>query len=169
MAVGDHSWIRQVWASNVAGASGAVHQIATVAPNMRLERVLLDFHLAVNSGLSSELLVWVQQGVVINVEWTDAAGGVPPTPSIPRAFDLSSKDILASAYSRMGPAETFTDVHMVPAYDDAVRLDTQVRRRPQSGHTASIWVTWALGAIAGTLPAVGYPKFYARALLTQVA
>lgn len=169
MAVGDHSWIRQVFNPNVAGASGAVHQIASVGPNFRLERVLLDFHLAIDSAGTSDLLVWIQQGVVLHVEWTETAGGVPPTPSIPRAFDLSSKDVLASAFTRVGNAESITSIHMAPAYGDSVRLDTQVRRRPNSGATAGIWVTWALGAIAGTLPAIGYPKFYVRCLLTQVA
>lgn len=169
MAVGDHSWIRQVFASNVAGASGAVHQVASLGPNFRLERVLLDFNLAIDTASSPDLLVWIQQGIVLHVEWTETAGGLPPTPSIPRAFDLSSKDVLASAYTRVGNAESFNTVHMAPAYGDSVRLDTQVRRRPNTGATAGIWVTWALGAIAGTLPAIGYPKFYVRCLLTQVA
>lgn len=169
MAIGDTRWVRQVLVNNAVGSSGRAVQVATVAANERLERVILDFHIAAQSASSTDLLVWVQQGVVVLVEWTTAAGGAPPTPTIPRAVDLGTKDVLASAYTRMGPVETFNDVHMVPAYGDAVRLDARVTRRPTTGGTGSLWVTWALGAIAGTLPAIGFDHFFCRALITQVA
>lgn len=169
MAVGDQRWVRQVRPFNVVGSSGRVELLAGVLANERVNRVVLDWHMAVQSSVSADLNVWVQQGVVLLVEWTDAAGGAPPTPTIPRAADLSSRDVLTSAYTRMGPVETFNDVHMLPAYGDAVRLDARVTRRPTTGGNGSVWVTWALGAIGGTLPAIGFDHYFSRVLIEQVA
>jgi len=169
MAVGDRRWVRSIFASNAVPASGRVNQVASVSANERVERVLLDFHIAAQSSTSADLLRWVQQGVVVLVEWTTTAGGTPPTPVIPRSVDLSTKDVLASAYSRMGPVETFTDVHVVPAYGDAIRLDARVQRRPTTGGNGSLWVTWALAGVSGTLPEIGFEHFFVRVLIEQVA
>ena len=169
MAVGDYSWNRQVVTQNAVPANRGVHLIGGAAANERVERVIVDFHIAAQSSTSSQLLTWVQQGIVLIVEWTTAAGGAPPTPTAPTQADLSDRDILASAYSRMGPVETFTDVHMVPAYGDAIRLDAQVLRRPTTGGNGSLWLGWALGAIGGTPPAIGFEHFFSRVLTQQVA
>lgn len=156
-------------AQNFVPANRGVHLLHNVAANERVERVILDFHIAAQSAVSADLLVWIQQGVVLLVEWTTAAGGAPPMPTAPTQADLSGRDVLASAYTRMGPVETFNDVHMVPAYGDAVRLDAQVLRRPTSGGTGSLWLGWALGAIGGTPPAIGFEHFFSRVLTQQVA
>lgn len=169
MAVGDYSWNRQVIAQNSVPANRGVHLIGGAAANERVERVILDFHIAAQSSTSADLLVWVQQGIVVLIEWTTASGGAPPTPTAPTQADLSGRDVLASAYSRMGPVETFTDVHMVPAYGDAVRLDARVTRRPTTGGNGSVWCTWALGAIGGTPPAIGFEHLFSRVLTQQVA
>lgn len=168
MALGDLIWQRQALIEDTVGAHHDEVAIASVSSNERLERVTVAFYANVVSGDSAVLQTWLDRGVLVVVQWTDASMGTPPTPDDIGETDLSTIDILADAYVRMGEAETFTNWHHVPKAG-VVEVDAVVRRTPPSGGSGLVWVTWGLADFAGAGVEVGYHKIYSRVLVSTVA
>ena len=168
MALGDLVWQRNALISDPGGASHEEIVIASVAATERLERVQLSFYVLTQSSDSDVTLSWMRQGVLVTVQWTEAAFGTPPTPQQVGTSNLSLDDILADSYARLGPAEIFTDIRAVPDRG-VVHLDVLVRRQPPSGGSGRVWCCWGLADFAGAGVAVGFSKVYSRVLVSTIA
>lgn len=168
MALGDLVWQRNALINDTTGRSHAELTIASVAANERLERVTVDFYCNVVSGSSAVLQTWLDRGVLVIAQWTQAAFGTPPTPVQVGTANLSLADVLADGYVRMGEAETFTDWHHVPKAG-VLTIDAVVRRQPPAGGSGRVWLTWGLAAFAGAGVAVGFDKIYSRVQVSTVA
>lgn len=168
MALGDLVWQRNALIDNAGGASHEEIVLASVAATERLERVQLSFYLNTITTVSDVILTWAAQGVLITVQWTQAAFGTPPTPEQVGTANLSLADILTDSYARIGPAEIFTDLRAVPDRG-VVHLDATVRRQPPAGGSGRVWLCWGLAAFSGAGVAVGFRKVYSRVLVSTVA
>lgn len=169
MAVGDTTWTRRIRIQPSPGVTGEVNPIAGLLDNVRLDRFILDICVNVQFASSAELVPWHDRGIAVLVEWTESPdAGSPPTPTIPVPTNFDSRDVLASAYMRVGQAEVFNNVVTAPANDNVLRLDARATRRPPAGGRGTVWVTWS--AVAGLAVAgIGFGKIMSRALTTQVA
>lgn len=168
MALGDLVWQRNVLINNAGGTSHEELVIASVAATERLERVQLSFYVNTITTDSDVILTWLAQGVLVTVQWTQAAFGTPPTPEQVGTSNLSLDDILADSYARLGPAEIFTDLRAVPDRG-VVHLDVLVRRQPPAGGSGRVWCCWGLADFAGAGVAVGFSKVYSRVLVSTIA
>jgi hypothetical protein len=169
VAVGDQHWTRLTRIQPGPGLTGEVNLIAAMLSNTRLDRFILDICVNIQFSSSAELAPWHDRGIVVLVEWTESPDlGAPPFPTIPVPADFSSRDVLASAYMRIGPPDTFNNVVTAPAQENVVRLDARTSRRPPTGGRGSAWVTWSAAAGA-TVAGIGFGKIMSRALTTQVA
>lgn len=158
-------WQRQVFHDNVTGRHHDELAIASVSSSETLERTIVDVYWNVSSGDSDVLNAWLINGILAVAQFT--TGTVPPTPDDIGDVDLDDLDVLASAMTRIGPVETFTNMHHAPAYGDALRLDTPVRRRPEEGEAGIVWFTWGLADFTGAGVEVGFCKVFSRVLTIE--
>jgi len=168
VALGDLVWQRNVLIADPGGTSHEELVIASVAATERLERVILDFYINTQTSDSDVTLSWLRQGVLVTVQWTEAAMGTPGTPEQVGTSDLSLDDILVDGYARLGPAEIFTDIRAVPDRG-VVHLEAVVRRQPPAGGSGRVWCCWGLGDFSGAGVAVGFSKIYSRVQVSTIA
>lgn len=169
MAVGDRIWQRQAFVDLFASKHNDQLLAASVSSNERLERVVAEVYVNVVSQDSAVLSTWLTYGVLVVAHWQPSETGTPVDPGDIGDADLSQLDVLTSQYARMGPAETFTNWHHVPANEDTIALDTNVTRRPPPGGTGFVWLMWGLPTFTGAGVEVGAAKALVWTLTTQVA
>lgn len=168
MALGDQLWQRNALIDNSGGASHEEIVLASVAATERLERVIISFYVNTITTDSDVILTWLAQGVLVTVQWTQAAFGDPPTPTQVGTADLDTADILVDGYARLGPAEIFTDLRASPDRG-VLDLDVLVRRQPPNPGSGRVWLCWGLADFSGAGVAVGFRKVYSRVLVSTVA
>jgi len=149
--------------NNTSSRHSAELPLATLDDNQRLERVLIDMYLNIVTGSSAVIQTWLGQGVLAVAQWTE--GDPPPTPDDIGVSFLNDLDVLHSSLHTIQASDIFVGWQHAPGHEGTITVDTDVRRRPDTGLQGTVWLTWGLADFGGAGVEVGFDKVFSRVLI----